>query len=99
MMQDIPIQRSLRWTPEELAFRTLVRYYLDEFDVVLGTDWTFDESRQEYWCNFDVRGRSRKVMVSLTELLAEFGRSTLSEGTRRKLDDAGLRDRRIAVAS
>jgi hypothetical protein len=99
VMPNIPSQRSLGWTLEELAFQTLVRDCLDEFDVALGTDWTFDESRQVYYCTFEVRGRTRKVMVSRAELRAEFGRSSLSDGIRNKLDDAGLRDRRIAAVS
>ena len=93
-MQNILNQKTLRWTSEELAFQRLVREYLDEFGVAPGTDWTFDEGRQEYYCTFENGRRSCKVMVSRLELVAEFGRSNLSEGIRKKLEDAlGLRDR------
>src|ERR1700692_1033743 len=88
IMQNIMTQRSLRWTPDELAFQRMAGNYVAEFDFAPGTDWMFDEGRQEYQCTFENGRRSISVLFSRNELLAEFGRSNLSDGIRQKLDDA-----------
>jgi hypothetical protein len=87
-MQNILKQRSLRWKTEELAFQRLSGNYVAAFDFNPGTDWTFDEGRQECHCTFENGRRTISVLFSLDELLAELGRATPSDGIRRKLDDA-----------
>ena len=87
-MPNILTQRSLRWTPEELSFGRLTADYVSEFGWEPGTDWSFDEVRQEYRCTFGNGRRTISVFFSRDELLAELGRTTPSDGIRQKLDDA-----------
>lgn len=94
-MQNLLMRKMLRWKAGELALWKLAGEYLAETEWKPTTAWAFDESSREYYLNFENGRRNSEVMLSEEELLAEFGRSDLSEGTRRKLDDAmGLRDRR-----
>jgi hypothetical protein len=87
-MPDILTQRSLLWTHEELSFGRLTADYVSQFGWESGTDWNFDEARQEYRCTFQNGRRSISVLFSGGELLAERGRTTPSDGIRQKLDDA-----------
>jgi hypothetical protein len=87
-MKNIMTQKSLQWTPDELAFQRKTANYVAEFDFAPGTDWTFDEDQQEYRCTFEKGRRKISVLISRNELLADFGRSNLSDGVRQKLDDS-----------
>jgi hypothetical protein len=87
-MQNILTQRSLRWTPDELSLGRLTADYVSQFGWEPGTDWSFDEVRQEYRCTFGNGRRTISVLFSRDELLAELGRGTPSDGIRQKLDDA-----------
>jgi hypothetical protein len=87
-MQNIPPQRNLRWTPDELSFGRLTSNYVSRFGWEPGTDWSFDEVRQEYRCTFGNGRHSISVLFSRNEVLAEHGGTMLSAGIRRKMDDA-----------
>src|SRR5258708_6913333 len=74
VMKNIMTQKSLQWTPDELAFQRKTANYVAEFDFAPGTDWTFDEEQQEYHCTFATGRRKISVLISRHELLAYFGR-------------------------
>lgn len=70
------------------SFGRLIADYVSQFGWEPGTDWSFDEARQEHWCTFGNGRRTISVFFSREELLAELGRSSPSDGIRQKLDDA-----------
>jgi len=63
-MQNILAQRNLRWTPDELPFGRLTADYVSQFGWEPGTDWSFDERRQEYRCAFGKGRHSISVLFS-----------------------------------